>query len=81
MAYLPGTPPVGKSARTEHLGNITGRRGAGLATLTSGDPAMHGLNHYGKKTPTLFRGGSGGVGIHARQGGFGKLKTIGAFGS
>lgn len=74
MAYLP-TQPATKKSRTQHLGNITGQRGAGLSTLTPGDPAMHSLNHYGKSNPLqALRGGKGGVGPHPRYGGLGPEK-------
>lgn len=45
---------VGKPGATQHLGNITGRRGAGMSTLTGGDAAMHSMGHYGKDPPVLL---------------------------
>lgn len=47
---------VGKPGKTQHLGNITGRRGAGMSTATGGNPMMHSLNHYGVDPPPLLAG-------------------------
>jgi hypothetical protein len=45
---------VGKPGKTQHLGNITGRRGAGISSQTGGDPMMHSMSHYGKDPPRLL---------------------------
>jgi len=73
MGYLPGAPDmvkpqgiaataqsVGKPARTQQLGSVVGRRGAGLTSIGGGDPGMHSLNHYGKNgSPSLGPASSG----------------------
>lgn len=78
MAYLPGVPNVsagGKKSTVEHLGNITGRRGAGLTTLGGGDPLAHSFGHYGKNSPAVLGGPSpirsakGKMSKYIRQGG------------
>jgi hypothetical protein len=52
-------PPKGvpaaehKSRRREELGNITGRRGAGMTSVGGGDQLMHSFNYYGKDAPSL----------------------------
>jgi len=42
-----------KPLKAQHLGNITGRRGAGISTVGGGDQLAHSLNHYGKDPPQL----------------------------
>lgn len=65
MAYLPEASnsgiaaiahSVGKPGRTEHIGSIVGRRGAGLSTQTGGDPLAHSMGHYGKDGVPLLAG-------------------------
>jgi len=53
---LKGQVPEGtsKGQKVEHLGNITGRRGAGLTTVGGGDQLAHSLSHYGKDGPQLI---------------------------
>lgn len=53
---LKGQMPEGtaKGLKVQHLGNITGRRGAGLTTVGGGDQLAHSLSHYGKEPPQLF---------------------------
>lgn len=43
-----------KSLASQELGNLAGRRGAGMTTITSGNPLMHMMNHYGKDAPPLI---------------------------
>ena len=43
-----------KPLKAEHLGNITGRRGAGLTTVGGGDQLAHSLSHYGKDGPQIL---------------------------
>lgn len=46
-----GKSKVGGHINTQHYGTVVGRRGAGITTITGGDPTMHSMNHYGKKPP------------------------------
>jgi hypothetical protein len=47
-------PPVEhKGLKSEDLGNIIGRRGAGLTTVGGGDQLMHSLSWYGKDAPPM----------------------------
>lgn len=46
-----GKLQVGGHGNTQHYGSVIGRRGAGITTITGGDPTMHSMNHYGKKPP------------------------------
>lgn len=39
--------PVGKTRTVQNLGNVTGRRGAGMARF-GGSQLNHAFNHYGK---------------------------------
>jgi hypothetical protein len=45
----PETGKRGKSMKTQHLGTVVGKRGAGISQITSGDPSAHMMGHYGKK--------------------------------
>jgi hypothetical protein len=95
MAYLPGVPDtgssggiaavarsVGKPGRTQHLGSVVGRRGAGMSSIGGGDPGLHSVNHYGKTAPPLLGGGlTGGVnptahaGVKMIRGGSGGIRS------
>jgi len=39
----------GKTIARQDTGSPVGRRGAGMSTITGGDPVAHSLNNYGKK--------------------------------
>jgi hypothetical protein len=43
-------------AKTENLGTVVGRVGAGLTTLGGGDQMAHSMNHYGKRPPASLIG-------------------------
>ena len=61
MMFGPPPDPVttgpGKSLKTQHLGSVVGRRGAGISTITGGDPGAHAVNHYGKSGIAGIEGG------------------------
>lgn len=60
---------VGKPGRTQHLGSVVGRRGAGLSSIGGGDPGNHSVNHYGKNGPPMMGGQmTGGVNPTAHAG-------------
>jgi hypothetical protein len=44
----PETGKRGKSIKTQHMGTVVGKRGAGNSQITGGDQGAHSLNHYGK---------------------------------
>jgi hypothetical protein len=44
----PETSGPGKSIKTQHMGSVIGRRGAGTSQITGGDQGAHAMNHYGK---------------------------------
>jgi len=44
----PETGKRGKSMKTQHMGSVVGRRGAGISQITKGDPGAHSMGHYGK---------------------------------
>lgn len=50
---------VGKPGRAQNLGSVVGRRGAGMAQITGGDPVAHSLGHYGKNGPAELAGMTG----------------------
>jgi hypothetical protein len=55
MKSMPEAPAAThKSLKTEHLGNITGRRTPGLTTVGGGDQLAHSLSHYGKDGPQIL---------------------------
>jgi hypothetical protein len=43
-----------KVLKTEHLGNLAGRRTPGLTTVGGGDQLAHSLSHYGKDGPQIL---------------------------
>lgn len=46
----PQTSGPGKSIKTQHLGTVVGKRGAGISEITGGDTLAHGMNDYGKNS-------------------------------
>ncbi len=44
----PETGKRGKSIKTQHLGTVVGKRGAGISQITEGDQGAHTMGHYGK---------------------------------
>lgn len=53
---------VGKASRTQHLGSLIGRAGAGSTAAGGGNPLAHSIGHYGKTPPaTPLLGGSAGM--------------------
>ena len=44
----PTTGKRGKSIKTQHMPSPVGKRGAGSAQITSGEPSNHAMGHYGK---------------------------------
>lgn len=44
----PETGKRGKSMKTQHMGTVVGKRGAGNSQITSGDQGAHSMGHYGK---------------------------------
>jgi hypothetical protein len=58
--------PIGKTRTVQNLGNVTGRRGAGMARF-GGSQLNHAFNHYGKSpdwTPDSTNDGSEGGGLY-----------------
>lgn len=55
MKTPPKDVPDAKHKRiaSEELGNITGRRGAGMTTVGGGESLAHSLSHYGKEPPQM----------------------------
>lgn len=41
----------GKPGAVQQMGSVVGRRGAGITSITPGDPLMHSFNNYGKGGP------------------------------
>ena len=57
----PVTSGPGKSMRTQHLGTVVGKRGAGISSITGGDQLAHSLHHYGKQNQAAMPGGLKGL--------------------
>jgi len=44
----PETGKRGKSMKTQHMGTVVGKRGAGSSQITKGEQGNHMMGHYGK---------------------------------